>query len=375
MGQAAKFSRTQSPFSAICQSNSPSAQEVCNLEKEVLLAKLQRQLEQLRAQGLIELNEQQWNEVLKIVEAYWSLPAESWLAEARCRMGCHGSPARMPYPLSLAVSGKTDAGQDFLNRLVGVIQAGSSVLLIVPSATLIAATPVYPPAGVAGVGLAYLTVDNWNAGWNKILSGEDAETWTQRGAAHLAGYVFDSQTAQWVGVGVDVVANLGGGIFTVRQAGNLAIIRASSEKLLFTPDDINILLKSKELKKQPIVLELFAGEKEIVPGAINIDRIAEEGIKINFVESKLSFVPSNSVDEIITFNPFIKDLPITDKNMFFFLEDAARTVKPRGQIVVTGQPANAFVRKLPSEQQLEQLGLKIIVKGKFNLLDDIAKLV
>ena len=169
----------------------------------------------------------------------------------------------------------------------------------------------------------------------------------------------------------------GGGIFAVRQAGNLAVIQASSKKLLFTPEDINILLKSKELKRQPIVLELFAGEKEIVPGAINIDLIAEEGIKINFVEgikinfveSKLSFVPSNSVDEIITFNPFIKDLPTIDQNMFFFLEDAARTVKPGGQIVVTGQPANAFVRKLPSEQQLEQLGLKIIVKDDFNLLD------
>ncbi len=112
------------------------------------------------------------------------------------------------------------------NRVVGVIQAGSSVLLILPSATLIAATPEFPPAGVAGVWLGYLTVDNWNAGLNKILYGEDVPTWTQQGATNLALYVFDPETAQWVGIAIDVVANLSGGIggtLALRQVGNITL--------------------------------------------------------------------------------------------------------------------------------------------------------
>ena len=93
---------------------------------------------------------------------------------------------------------------------------------------------------------------------------------------------------------------------------------------LYTPDSADILLNSQE----DITLELFGGTTGQLPGAINIDIIAEQGIRADLLTDGLSFIPSNSVDEIVTFNPFIpKDAGGT--GILDYLPEAARTLFTR----------------------------------------------
>ncbi|NJO18746.1 MAG: hypothetical protein HC877_24405 [Thioploca sp.] len=197
MSRDTLFSETPSPFEAICRSN-PTAPTTFTLpdEKAEKLQRLKRHLEQFRQLGIIHLSEEQLDEILCAVDSRLSAEYEDL-----CRSGCHGTPARMPYPLLLETFGKTDASEALLNRTFGLVQAGSSLLLVIPSAVLIGSSLVMPLAGAAGGGLFYLTLDNWNAGVQAVFSGEHIETWTQQGATHLAQRVMEPETAQWVGWG------------------------------------------------------------------------------------------------------------------------------------------------------------------------------
>ncbi|HAG81738.1 MAG TPA: hypothetical protein DCL61_11355 [Cyanobacteria bacterium UBA12227] len=105
---------------------------------------------------------------------------------------------------------------------------------------------------------------------------------------------------------------------------------------------------------ESLTLDLFGGRISQIPGAINIDMIAEEGIRATIADLVRIF-PDNSVDEIIASGPQAE-----------FLEEAARVLKPRGRIYINANFSNRYRfgtrtgKKPPDSETLERLRLRIV---------------
>jgi len=102
----------------------------------------------------------------------------------------------------------------------------------------------------------------------------------------------------------------------------------------------------------PVVLDLFGGKTSQIPGAINVDIIAEEGIRAS--ATKLPFA-SGSVDEIIVSNPFMNGT----KSIMDWLPSASKTLKPGGQMIINATKNNPYAQ-LPSASVLDSLGLRVV---------------
>ncbi|MEG4535152.1 hypothetical protein [Microcoleus sp. D2_18a_D3] len=98
---------------------------------------------------------------------------------------------------------------------------------------------------------------------------------------------------------------------------------------------------------QNITLDLFGGKTSQIPEAINVDLIAESGIKTSIAEL-LPKLPRQSIDQIIASNP-----------QAYFLEYAAPVLKLGGRIYINATKRNPF-GKLPNAETLEQLGLIVV---------------
>lgn len=109
-----------------------------------------------------------------------------------------------------------------------------------------------------------------------------------------------------------------------------------------------------------VVLDFFGGRISKVKGAINVDIAAEAGIRADIVKG----VPlKNAVaDEILVTNPYIPDAATGSKAANTWLPEAARVLKPGGRITVTGNLTKNKFARLPSEEELKKLGLKIVGK-------------
>lgn len=111
----------------------------------------------------------------------------------------------------------------------------------------------------------------------------------------------------------------------------------------------------KALDQERIVLELFGGAHAQLPGATNVDIIAESGIPGSATRLVL---PNNSVDEILANNPYMTGGGI----IFEWLEEASRVLKPGGEIIINATKENKFgMLKASQMAQLESLGLMLEV--------------
>lgn len=117
--------------------------------------------------------------------------------------------------------------------------------------------------------------------------------------------------------------------------------------LIIKENEAADFINNKLILGEKIILDLFGGKNYQIPEAINIDLMAESGIKGSIPEI-LTQLPRESIDEIIASNP-----------QEYFLEYAAPIVKIGGRIYINATKRNPF-RQLPNEETLEQLGLKVV---------------
>jgi filamentous hemagglutinin len=107
--------------------------------------------------------------------------------------------------------------------------------------------------------------------------------------------------------------------------------------------------------KEPLVLDLFGGAKSQVPGAINVDIVAQEGIRAS--ATKLPFA-AGSADQVIASNPYLPK-GVGTESIMDWLPEAANVLKPGGQLIINGTVKNPYTT-LPSAQTLESLGLRVV---------------
>ena len=105
---------------------------------------------------------------------------------------------------------------------------------------------------------------------------------------------------------------------------------------------------------EKIILDLFGGKTSQIPGAVNIDVVAEDGIRGTIADLAIIF-PENSVDEIIASGPQAE-----------FLEEVARIVKGGGRIYINANFSNRYRfgtsrgKKQPNPETLARLGLRLL---------------
>ncbi|MES2407736.1 MAG: hypothetical protein V4528_10505 [Pseudomonadota bacterium] len=102
----------------------------------------------------------------------------------------------------------------------------------------------------------------------------------------------------------------------------------------------------------PIVLDLFGGRTSQIPGAINVDISAMQGIRAS--ATKLPF-QGGIADKVVASNPYIQG----GSGIMDFLPGAADALKPGGQLIINATQRNPF-GMLPSVQTLESLGLRVV---------------
>ncbi|NJK73911.1 MAG: hypothetical protein HC942_06960 [Microcoleus sp. SU_5_6] len=120
----------------------------------------------------------------------------------------------------------------------------------------------------------------------------------------------------------------------------------SHELILNLEEGVELIINKLALR-EAIILDLFGGQFSQVPNAINIDIIADSGIRAS-VADLLTKLPKNSIDEIIASNPQAD-----------FIEQAAIALKLGGRIYINATKGNPFGR-LPNSEILERLKLIVI---------------
>jgi hypothetical protein len=118
------------------------------------------------------------------------------------------------------------------------------------------------------------------------------------------------------------------------------------ELILNLEEGVELIINNLALG-ETIILDLFGGKFSQVPNAINIDLMADSGIRAS-VADFLTKLPKNSIDEIIASNPQAD-----------FIERAATALKLGGRIYINATKGNPFGR-LPNSEILDRLKLIII---------------
>ncbi|MCP1293372.1 hypothetical protein NK214_24650, partial [Chromobacterium sp. S0633] len=104
--------------------------------------------------------------------------------------------------------------------------------------------------------------------------------------------------------------------------------------------------------RSPIVIDLFGGRASQIPGAINVDIVAEQGIRASALKLPIK---SGIADQVISSNPYLPN----GTGVMDWLPSAADALKPGGQLIINYTAKNKF-GQLPSMEVLEGLSLRVV---------------
>jgi RHS repeat-associated protein len=107
-----------------------------------------------------------------------------------------------------------------------------------------------------------------------------------------------------------------------------------------------------------IVIDLFGGARSQIPGAINVDIAATSGIRADVMRGLP--ISSGVADEVIVTNPFLRGAAPGSTAANTWLSEAARILRPGGRITVTGNLARNRFTRVPTTEELERLGLRLV---------------
>jgi filamentous hemagglutinin len=114
--------------------------------------------------------------------------------------------------------------------------------------------------------------------------------------------------------------------------------------------------------KQGGTVELFtdsSGAK--VPGAVGVGPTTPNAAGTD--ARNMSNIPSNSQATVVANNPYIPKSAGGTFSMMDYLPEATRITRPGGEIVINGNSANKYFSNMPTQAQLDALGLKIQYQG------------
>jgi filamentous hemagglutinin len=100
------------------------------------------------------------------------------------------------------------------------------------------------------------------------------------------------------------------------------------------------------------VLDLFGGKTSQVPGAINVDVVAQDGVRGSALQLPFQ---DGSASQVIASNPYIPGV----SGMMDYLPEASRVLQDDGQLIINSTARNPF-GTLPDAQTLQDLGFTVI---------------
>jgi hypothetical protein len=122
-----------------------------------------------------------------------------------------------------------------------------------------------------------------------------------------------------------------------------------------------VLVAQKLALGEEIIVDIFGGKASQIPDAINVDLIAEDGIRASVSDLPQIF-PPGSVSEIIASGP---QAP--------FLEEAALVLKPGGRIYINATKGNPY-GKIPDRETRDKLGSDALEKLGFRVVREKGEL-
>ncbi len=152
-------------------------------------------------------------------------------------------------------------------------------------------------------------------------------------------------------------------LFAKVRGGNTNINVGESLKTTWTNATSKLSTIAQNIKnitsktQIPENVELFGGKTGQVPGALNIDVIAENGLRADITRP---LVVTGQASEITAFNPYLE---IGTRTTMQWLPNAARILKPGGRIIISGTKRNSCAQ-LPTAAELESIGLKLVDQFK-----------
>ncbi|GLQ95089.1 putative Ig domain-containing protein [Dyella acidisoli] len=101
-----------------------------------------------------------------------------------------------------------------------------------------------------------------------------------------------------------------------------------------------------------VVLDLFGGKTSQVPGAINVDLVAQDGVRASALQLPFQ---DGAASQIVASNPYIPG----GSGMMDYLPEASRVLQQDGQIFINSTARNPF-GTLPDAETLQNLGLEVV---------------